>query len=694
MKNENSAHDTFPKLLLRQAEIRGKKTASRRKEFGIWKTWNWATVSEEVRYLACGLKVKDFKRGENIAIMGENANLYWAATAAQCLGGVVVPIHLEATEDELIYILNHTKSRFILVDDQAQVDILLEIKNQCPNLVKVIFVNPIGMKFYTDPCLSSFDFIRQKGVEYDEENKDFFVDQIAQGDGEDTAFIFYTAEKSLAWGTSITQIFTHTGEPTVPSLPLKGEMTDEKFKGVMLSHKGLISAASSSVSELGLNPGDGIIAFLPLSIGASILFYYAQPYVAGFCVNFPENNETVVTDMREIGPTVCFATPNVYKSLLNLIMLRMDEAGKIKRYLFNYFRQIAFEAGANGNSRKSGSFWRRVLRRIGKQIFFEPLKNMFGLKRIRVALTTGNPISPETLGFYQSLGVNLKQFYGPPEGSFFVSVQRDGQITFDSVGFATKDVEIKIAEEGEVLFKGPNVFKGYYGKSDNNTAKDPEGWTKTGDTGLIDENEELFVFGAMEDYCKLTDGTDMSPTVVESMLKSFLYIKEAVVFGHGRPFAVAFISIDGKSVSRWADRQDIIFSGYAELSQQEEVYDLIRSCVESINSELCDAGQGGALINRFLILPKEIDSSELSPDGKLNRNVIVVKYIELINSLYAGKDRYVLDAESNTNGSQTQLASTEIKISDARAWCRLHDDVIEVSPSFGSRKKKSENDRW
>ncbi|MCC6347667.1 MAG: AMP-binding protein [Nitrospirales bacterium] len=636
--NGTSALDTFPRLLLHQAMRNGKKTAMREKAFGIWQSRDWSRVADEVRGFACGLAARGFQRGENLAIMGDiHARLYWAITAAHCLGGVAVPLPVEASEDELSSILNQTESRFIVVQDQEQVDKLLEMKGSCPRLETIIYANPRGMQHYTDSCLCAYENIRKEGCRFDAESADFFTGQVAQGQGTDTAVIFYAAD------------------------------TAGRSKGVMLSHDSLISAATRSIEELRLRPDEDVLAFLPMTMNASLLFFFAQPYVAGFCVNFPESYETVVTDMREIGPSFYFATPQVYKSLFNLITLRMEDAGALKRRLFRFFMGVAHRTGPALLDGRSVSLAQRFLYRTGQLLMFAPLKNILGLSRIRLALTGGNSASPEILGLYRALGINLKQFYGPPEGCSFIALQRDGQVRPSNVGVAVKEVQIRIAEAGEIAFRGPSVFQGYYRGEEAAPGRAGE-WVKTGVMGRLDQQGELSVLGAMADQCRLADGTPVAPSVVECILKSFPFIKEAVAFGHEKPFVTAFITIDGEVVTHWADRHNIVYAGYADLTQQEAVYGLIKSCVEETNARLYDSGQNRLQVRRFLILPREIENGALNHDGDVCRDVIAQRYGDLIKLFYTfEEDRRIPEAHPGIiRSTQTLEFPTGVKIRDVQ----------------------------
>ena len=587
--------NTLPELLLNQVGQRGSKTAIRKKEFGIWHSWTWKDVGDQVRAFACGLAAKGFVRGDNLAVVGDiRARLYWAITAAQSLGGVAVPLYSDASADEIARILKNIKTRFVVVQDQEQVDKFIKIKAECPSLEEIIFVDPRGMRHYSEPYLAMYEDIRRLGHEFDLQHPRYFLEQAALGSGEDIAFILHTAGS--------------TGDP----------------KAVMLSHSNVIATAQNSIAQLTLEADEQVLAFMPMAMGTSILFYLVHPLIAGFCVNFPESSETVLADMQDIGPTIYFAPPQFYKSLFNLIMVQMTEASAIKRYFFN------------GLSRKPSHTTPSIL---DKLLIVGPLKNVFGLSRIRTALTTGDSTSPAVQDFYRSLGINLRHFYGPTEGCCFVTLQPDKpQEKPGNVGVAVKGVEISINPQGEVVFRGPNSFHGYYNNSEATLAiKGTDGWTKTGDAGFFDKDGCLNIVGPLTDRSKLINGNEFFSSPIESRLKFSPYIKEAVAIGNERAYITAIINIDTATVANWAKQHNLAYTGYSDLAQHDAVYALIQEAVKDVNKYFHDSGQPNLQILQFVVSPKFFNAAagEMTLTGKLRRTFIREQYADIIEAMYA-----------------------------------------------------------
>ena len=484
--------DTLPRLLQYQASVRSNKTAIRKKEFGIWHTWSWANVAEEVRAFACGLAARGFSQGDNLGIVGDiRARLYWAIVAAQSLGGIAVPLYSEASADEMARVINELGTRFIVVQDQEQVDKLIKIKAQCPSLEGIIYVDPRGMRHYHELYLIKYDDMRSKGREFHVLQPDYFHQQLSSGSGEDVAFVLQTA------GT--------TGTP----------------KSVLLTHNNVLATASSSISELALTDKEQVLAFLPMAMATSILFYLAQPLIAGFCVSYPESDETVLSDLRDIGPTFLFASSHFYKGLHNSVMSQMTGATAIKRYFFHHImsapRNAAFSA-------------------LDNILITGPLKNTLGLSRIRLALTTGDALSPVVQSFYRALGIKLRQFYGPTEGFCLVSLQPDGiNERPENVGIAANNVKIDITPQGEVVFKSDTIFRGYH---KNTSATISSGsaseWIHTGDAGFFGPEGQLNILGPVVHRRRLASGLELFPQSIERRLKFSPYIRDAVVFGNER----------------------------------------------------------------------------------------------------------------------------------------------------------------
>src|SRR5712692_1473705 len=495
------ALDTFPRLLLHHAQVRPHRPAIREKDMGIWQTWTWSQVAEEVRALACALAKLGFERHHNLAIIGDNRpRLYWAMCAAQCLGGVPVPMYQDASAEELSHLLQHAEIKIAVVEDQEQVDKLLEIKARCPQLAHILYDNPRGMRDYQQPFLHALDEQMRVGRAHNQNHPEFVDDQIAQGKTGDVAVMAYTS------GT--------TGLP----------------KGVMITHQALLTTARNAARFDGLDEYDEILSYLPMAWVGDHIFSYAQCYVTGFCVNCPESSDTVMTDLREIGPTYYFAPPRIYENMLTQVMIRIEDAGWIKRTMFHYFMRVARKTGMRKLDGKGGIAWRdRLLYAIGNVLVYSPLKNVLGMSRLRVAYTGGEAIGPDLFDFYRSIGINLKQLYGMTETCVTVCMHPSGDVKLETVGPPIPGVEIRIADSGEVLVRSPGLMKEYYKRPDaTREAIDPEGFFHTGDAGYFDAGGHLKIIDRARDVGKLADGTLFAPKYLENKLKFFPYIKEAV----------------------------------------------------------------------------------------------------------------------------------------------------------------------
>ena len=634
-----SSAETFPRCLLDQAQRNSGKPAIREKYLGIWQTWTWSEVSNEVRALACGLAAKGFKRGDKLALIGDNRpRLYWSMSAAQCLGGIPVPMYQDSVADELQFVVEHAEVRFAVAENQEQVDKLLEIKDRCPNLEFIIYCDPRGIRDYSQEFLIDFDSLQKDGQEFETKQQSFFVDEIEKGKSNDVACILYTS------GT--------TGDP----------------KGVVLSYESLIKTATNAAEWDNLTVDGDVLAYLPMAWVGDNLFSYSESYIAGFCVNCPENSETVLNDMREIGPSYFFAPPRIFENLLTSVMIRMDDAGALKRRMFHYFMSVAKRTGTRILDGESVSAGERLLYAIGRLLVYGPLKNTLGFSRIQMAYTAGESISPELFDFYRSLGINLKQLYGQTEASVLVTIQPDGEVRSDSVGVAAPDVEIEISDGGEVLYRSPGVFLEYY-KNPEATAKTKteDGWVHTGDAGYFDKEGYLRIIDRAADVGKLNNGAIYAPKFLENKLKFFPQIKEAVTFGNQKDFVTAFINIDLEAISNWAEKNDVTYASYHELAANEQVSTLIQDCVASVNQELANEDQFKASqIQRFVVLHKELDADdgELTRTRKVRRGYVADKYSTLVDALYSDKDNVHIETEVTFEDGRKGSIEADIKISD------------------------------
>ena len=634
-----SSAETFPRCLLDQAHRNSGKPAIREKYLGIWQTWTWSEVSSEVRALACGLAAKGFKRGDKLALIGDNRpRLYWSMSAAQCLGGIPVPMYQDSVADELQFVVEHAEVRFAVAENQEQVDKLLEIKDRCPNLEFIIYCDPRGIRDYSQEFLIDFDSLQKDGQEFETKQQSFFVDEIEKGKSNDVACILYTS------GT--------TGDP----------------KGVVLSYESLIKTATNAAEWDNLTVDGDVLAYLPMAWVGDNLFSYSESYIAGFCVNCPENSETVLNDMREIGPSYFFAPPRIFENLLTSVMIRMEDAGALKRRMFHYFMSVAKRTGTRILDGESVSAGERLLYAIGRLLVYGPLKNTLGFSRIQMAYTAGESISPELFDFYRSLGINLKQLYGQTEASVLVTIQPDGEVRSDSVGVAAPDVEIEISDGGEVLYRSPGVFLEYY-KNPEATAmtKTEDGWVHTGDAGYFDKEGYLRIIDRAADVGKLNNGAIYAPKFLENKLKFFPQIKEAVTFGDQKDFVTAFINIDLEAISNWAEKNDVTYASYHELAANEQVSTLIQDCVASVNQELANEDQFKASqIQRFVVLHKELDADdgELTRTRKVRRGYVADKYSTLGDALYSDKDNVHIETEVTFEDGRKGSIEADIKISD------------------------------
>ncbi|TMH68406.1 MAG: long-chain fatty acid--CoA ligase [Betaproteobacteria bacterium] len=643
MKEDIEALDTFPKLLMHHAKLRGERPAIREKDLGIWQTWTWKQFAQEARYLACALAEDGLARGQSMALVGANRpRIYAAMAAAQCLGAIPVPLYQDAVATEMDFPIRNAEVGHALAEDQEQVDKLLEILPQCPTLKHIYYDDPRGLRHYQQAGLASYDSLLERGRKAHERDPAFLEREIAKGSGGDTAALFFTS------GT--------TGTP----------------KGVVLTYTNLIERSKVVADWEGITEEDVVLAFMPPAWIGQNIFSYAQPLVAGYCICCPESAETVTTDMREIGPTYYFAPPRVFEALLTQVSVRMDDASAPKRAMYRYFMGIAQRVGERIMEGKPVKLWERVLYGLGDLLVFGPLRNVLGMSRIRIAYTGGEAIGPDLFVFYRSLGVNLKQLYGSTETSVFVCIQPNDKVKPDTVGPAIPGVELKFTPQRELLIRSPGLFKEYY-KNPQATmeAKDAEGWFHTGDAGYIDADGHLKIIDRAKDVGALSEGTLFAPKYLENKLKFFPYIKEAVCFGDRRDKVCAFLNIDMEAVGNWAEKRHLPYSGYVDLASRDEVYALIRECVEKVNADLAQEAEiANSQIHRFLILHKELDADdeELTRTRKVRRRFIGEKYAPLVAALYDGAESVHIEAQVRYEDGRTGKISADLRIADAKTF--------------------------
>ena len=635
---------SVPALLHRNAKQFANAPAYREKEYGIWQSWTWAQTRDEVEALALGLLALGANEGDFIAIIGRNRPyLYWAMMAAEMVGAVPVPLYQDANAEEMVYVLDHCGARFVIAGDQEQVDKVLDVQDQLTQFERMIYLDPRGLRKYDHAALDQYSAVQDMGRKARDKHIKELEARQAKLDYDSTGVMLYTS------GT--------TGKP----------------KGVVLSNRNIIETAKSSSAFDKLRQTDDILAYLPMAWVGDFIFSVGQALWTGFCTNCPESADTMHVDLREIGPTYYFAPPRVFETQLTSVMIRMEDASRFKKWLFDKFMAHARKVGPAILDGKSVGAMDRAKYALGELMIYGPLKNTLGLSRVRVGYTAGEAIGPEIFDFYRSLGINLKQLYGQTEATVFITAQPDGEVRSDTVGVTCPGVELKIAENGEVFYRSPGVFVEYY-KNPESTAdtKDAEGWVATGDAGFIEEGTgHLRIIDRAKDVGKMANGSLFAPKYVENKLKFFPNILEAVVFGNGRDECTAFINIDLTAVGNWAERNNIGYASYQELARHPQVMDTIQSHVEEVNASIAeDEMLSGCQVHRFVVLHKELDADdgELTRTRKVRRKVIGEKFDDIITALYDGSPSVSTVTEVTYEDGRKGSISATLEVRDAKVF--------------------------
>lgn len=635
--------DTLPQLLILNAQKYGRnKIAIREKDLGIWQSYSWQDYLENTRLFALGLAALGFRRGDKLSVIGDNRpQLYFAQMAALCLGGIPVPLYQDAIERELEYIIAHSEARFIVAEDQEQVDKMLALRGKIPTIELIIYDDPRGMRNYKQPFLKSFTAVQELGREFARSHPHYFEEEVTKGNPEDIALIAYTS------GT--------TGNP----------------KGVVLSHANLLTNVRLIKQAEKYEDNDQTMAYLPMAWIGDSIYSLAMLFDIGFTTNCPEAASTVLRDMREIGPTVIFCPPRIWENILTTIRVKMEDAAWIKQKMFDFFMDVAMQVAAYRLKNEPVPLKLRILYALGEFLVYAPLRDNLGMRKIRFAYTAGAALGPETFQFFRAIGINLKQVYGLTETSAMCTYQPDTEVKLETVGKPLPGIELKISENGEVLIKSPGVFKGYYKNPEATAEALKDGWLHTGDAGIIDQDGHLIIIDRAKDVSTLANGTIFAPQYIENKLKFSPYIKEAVTIGQGKEFVTAMINIDMQSVCNWAERKNVGYTSYTDLSQKPEVYDLITQEVKKVNASLAKEEKlRPAQIKRFLILHKELDpdDAEITRTRKLRRGFIAQKYAELINALYSEKEAVEVETKITYEDGRTANIRAFLKIKDVEVF--------------------------
>jgi long-chain acyl-CoA synthetase len=637
----SDAPQSVPALLRRNAASYGAHPAYREKEFGIWQSWTWAETADEVEAFALGLLELGLNEGDHVAVIGRNRPaLYWSMVSVEMAGGVPVPLYQDAVAEEMAYVLDHCGARFVVAGDQEQVDKVIDAQEKGPGIEQTIYLDPRGLRKYDHAKLTSFTDVQAKG----------------RASGDAARAELRRREEGLTYDSTCVMLYTSgtTGKP----------------KGVVLSNRNIIETSKSSSDFDDLRRDDEVLAYLPMAWVGDFIFSIGQAYWTGFCVNCPESAETMMTDLREIGPTYFFAPPRVFENLLTSVMIRMEDAGKFKKGLFDRAIERAKVTGPKILDGESVSGGERLAYAWDNMMVIGPLKNTLGMSRVRVGYTAGEAIGPEIFDFYRALGINLKQLYGQTEASVFITQQPDSEVRPDTVGVPSPGVELRIGDNGEVFYRSPGTFVEYY-KNPESTAdtKDPEGWVATGDAGFIEEDTgHLRILDRAKDVGKTAAGGLFAPKYVENKLKFYPDILEAVVFGNERAFCTAFINIDLTAVGNWAERNNIAYASYQELAGHPQVLESLQGHVEAVNRSVAeDPMLAHCQVARFLVLHKELDADdgELTRTRKVRRRIIEEKFADLIEALYDGSSEKYTETEVTYEDGRKGKISATLQICDA-----------------------------
>ncbi len=628
---------TLPKLLQRNATEDPKGPGMREKTRGVWQTYSWAAYRDNVRDFALGLAAMGFRRGDKLSVVGDNRpQLYFAQLAAQALGGVSVPVYQDSIASELVYVLNHAETSVIVAEDQEQVDKALSLKDKLPRLRWIVFDDPRGLSFYDDPILRSFESVLEEGRSFASSNPQFYETELAKGSADDTAMIAYTS------GT--------TGNP----------------KGVMLSHRNMIATAESFVEVNDVKRGDNWLSYLPMAWVGDAAFTLGMALMARLIANCPENPETVQRDLRELGPDTMLAPPRIWENMLTQMQVKAGDATPLKRRVFELFRGLAERCELKRSDGEALSIADRLRLAVGEVMVYGPVRDQLGLRNARWCYTGGAPLGPDTYRFFRSFGINLKQVYGATEASAMISCQSDAEANPNTVGRPIPRIEVKIDDRGEVMLRGPNVFRGYFKQDDvTRETMTSDGWLKTGDAGFFDKQGHLVIIDRAKDVGKLNDGSAFAPQFIENKLKFSPFIREAVAFGDQRPYVAAMIAIDMQTVGTWAEKRGLAYTSYMDLSRKPEVAALIGEEIGKANATLPDMQQ----VKRYLLLNKELDAddAEMTRTRKVRRRFVAEKYANVVDAFYGGKDEVDVTMEITfEDGRRSTLVST-IALHDAGA---------------------------
>lgn len=623
--------DTLPKILLASAKKFGPRTALREKEFGIWHSQSWDAFLARVCNFSLGLISLGLQPGDKIAIIGDNRPEWVIAElAAHAAGAISMGIYQDSIASEVQYLTDFCDARFVVTEDQEQVDKILEVWEHLTKIKNVIYFDSRGMRGYTEPFLLAFPDVETMGEAYGQQHPGVFERNVERTRADDVAILSTTS------GT--------TGKP----------------KLAMLTHGNLISMGRAMMAVDPMTPDDEYLSFLPLAWIGEQMIAISCGLTVGFTLNFPEEPETVKENLREIGPQVMFSPPRIWENMVSEIQVKIEDTTRLKHRMYDWAMNIGYQMADTRFAKQHPGQALRWKYRLANWLVLDEIKDKLGLRHLKRCYTGGAALGPDVFRFFHAMGVNLKQIYGQTEISGISVLHRDGDVKFQTVGLPLPETEIELAENGEILAKSPAVFTGYYNNPEATAETLRDGWLYSGDAGYFDEAGHLIVIDRAKDVMTLHDDTRFSPQFIENKLKFSPYIKEAVVFGGDYPFVTSFINIDYGNVGKWAEKRQIAYTTYTDLAQKPQVIQIVRQHVETTNADLPPA----ARIRRFLLLHKELDAddAELTRTRKVRRSAIAERYGNLVSALYGDQDAVNVESVITYQDGRTATMRTALHV--------------------------------
>ena len=624
---------TLIRILARNAEVLGNRVAMREKHLGIWQETTWAQMLEATLACAAGLQGMGFGSEDALLVLGDNRpNLYMGMLAAGMLGGYAMPAYPDATPDEIRHFIQETHLRFALAEDQEQVDKVLDLGEAGTTIEHIVYDEPRGLTHYQHPGLLSWEKLQAQGAQR------------------------LSAEPDLR------RRLIENATPQGPAVFVHSSGTTGKPKGVVLSHRNILTGVGNAFRGGAFDFGESVLAYLPMAWVGDFAITMGAGVALHFTINIPERQETVLHDLREVAPSFYLAAPRSWDNMLTTIQVRMEDSTPLKKWLYDIFMNSALKAERQKLEGKPVALKEKLLRPLGELVIFGPIKDQLGLTHLKHAFTGGEAIGEDTFVFYRALGVQLRQFYGQTENSAFTALQDAQEVRLHTVGKPLPGVEVKIADNGEIMVRSGSVFSGYY-KLEKATQEALEnGWLHTGDAGYLEPDGHIVVLGRLSEVVYTAKGERFIPNYIENRLKFSPYIKDAAVLGKDRDALAVMVCIDMEAVGHWAEVRGISYMSYADLSQNPEVLKLIAQAVQRVNAILPDALK----LRHFVSLHKEFDpdDGEVTRTRKLRRNVIEQRYAPVIEAIYSGQKSVTMKAQITYETGEVGSIERELSIQE------------------------------